>query len=147
MGTPLFIGDRKPIKVKSMQLKFNKYVEIPETWTAAFFFFFKLFTAIMAVWLLVWHWVLPTDQTWRTAHDAWASAQSDYWFVAHQISLLYFVSAFLLVMGGLIQLWKRSGLSAWWNIGFGIIAVIIGIVLFVGVPPPDQMVEMLSAMF
>ena len=126
-----------------MQLKFNKYVEIPETWTSAFFFFFKLFTAIMAVWLLVWHWVLPPDDSiWHPSYQQlWESAMYDFWFIAHQISLLYFVSAFLLVTGGLIQLWKRSGRSAWWNIGFGIFAVIVGIVLFIGVPPSEAVLD------
>ena len=142
VGTTLFFGDQKPIKVKSMQLNFNKSIEIPETWIPAFFFFFKLFTLITSAWLLVWYAVLRTDQSsWQTNY------LEDYWFVASNLSFLFFLSAGLLVIGGLIQLWKRSGRSAWWNIGFGIFAIIIGIVLFVGVPPPDHMVEMLSAMF
>jgi len=121
-----------------MHLTLTKRIEVPENWFAAFLFPFKLFTVGAAIGLLVWYVSLPPDRTSaKTGIDmAWTLALDDYYLVASTVSLLYLLAACVLVIGGLIQLFKYSRRAALWSIAFGVFAFIIGIVLMECVSPP-----------
>ena len=117
----------------------TKHVGMPETWFAAFLFSFKLLTVSMAILLLIWYVMLPPNHSnAQTGFDeAWYLASDDFAMVAFSVSFLYFLAAGVLVIGGLIQLFKYSRRAAIWSIAFGVFALIVGIVLAVCVSPPD----------
>jgi len=111
----------------------TKRFEIPETWVAAFLLPFKLFTVSMAVWLIIWYMMLPPNHTSAQTgiDEAFFSATSDFSIIARSMCLLYFLATCVLVIGGLVQLFKYSRRAGLWSIAFGAFAFTIGIILAV----------------
>ena len=121
----------------------TKRIEIPETWFAALLFPFKLLAVSVAILLLIWYVMLPQNHSnAQTGFDeAWYMASYDFAIVAFGMSVLYFLSAGVLVIGGLIQLFKYSRRAAIWSIAFGVFALIVGIFLIVCVSLPNGSIE------
>jgi uncharacterized protein YacL len=131
-----------------MRSFFSKRISMPESWFGALLFAFKLLTVLLVTLLFVWHETLPPNHTdYHTgARDmVWYSASYDFFMVAVQVSLLYFLAAAVLVIGGLVQLVKYSRKAAIWTLAFGILALIIGIMLAVFVSPPPGIEILRSA--
>jgi hypothetical protein len=122
-----------------MRPLFTNRFQIPEVWFSAFLFSFKLFAVVVAALLLIWHVMLPPNNSnAQTGLDqAWFSASHDFAMVASGVSLLYFLAAGILVIGGLVQLFKYSRRAAIWSIAFGVLAFIIGLFLAFCVSDPD----------
>jgi hypothetical protein len=106
-------------------------VRIPHGWFDAFLFVFKLFTVCVTILLLIWYMELPPNHSSRQAgiDERWYSASYDFATVASKASFLYYLAAGVLVVGGLIQLFKYSRRAAIWSIMFGILALLIGMFL------------------
>jgi len=123
-------------------------IEMAEAWLRAFLFAFKLLTVFVGVWLLIWYALLPsnhTDYQTGTIDEAWYFAAFDFAMVAYSLSLLYFLAAVVLVIGGLIQFFEYSRRAAIWNIAFGGVALVIGIILMLFVPFPSRTIEILRS--
>jgi hypothetical protein len=121
----------------------TKRFQVPEVWFSAFLFSFKLFTVGVAVLLLTWYVILPSNHSnAQTGFDhAWYFASDDFAMVAFGMSPLYFLAAAILVIGGLIQLFKYSRRAALWSIAFGVFALIVGIFLAAWVSSPEGYYE------
>jgi hypothetical protein len=100
---------------------------------------FKLFALITAILLLIWYVILPANHSnAQTGLDeAWYSDSYDFAMVAFNVRFLFFLVAGVLVIGGLIQLFKYSRRSAIWSFAFALFALIVGIVLTVCVSEPN----------
>ena len=124
-------------------LLLKRVVDVPEAWFAALLFVFKLLTVVTAILLLIWYLMLPANHSnAQTGRDeAWYSASYDFAMVAHVVSFLYFLAAGVLVIGGLIQLFKYSRRPAIWSFAFALFALIVGIVLAVCVSEPNGYYE------
>ena len=120
-----------------------KRIEIPEPWFAAFLFAFELLTVSVAVLLLIWYVMLPPNHSnAQTGFDeTWYMASDDFAMVAFGVSFLYFLAAGVLLIGGLIQLFKYSRRAAIWSIAFGVFALIVGIVLAACISSPNGYFE------
>jgi hypothetical protein len=93
-------------------------------WLAASLFPLKIYTVVAALWLIVWHAGLPANKSY-----SWYNAVSDFSFFADCVRQGYFLVAFALVLGGLIQWFKCSRKAALWSMAFGVAAFVIGVIL------------------
>ena len=110
----------------------TKRFEVPENWFGALMFAFKLPTVILPVWLLVWYACLPQFHWQSNSHyyaDMVSAATDDFVAMAFQLSDVLFLLATALIIGGLIQLFRYSIRSGGWSLGFGVFALIVGVVL------------------
>ena len=105
----------------------------------------KLFAVVVAALLLIWHVMPPPNNSnAQTGLDyGWYLASYDFAMVAFGLSPLCFLAAGVLVIGGLIQLFKHSRRAAVWNIAFGIFAFIIGFLMASCVLLPNGSYEVL----
>jgi hypothetical protein len=104
---------------------------MPRRWLAAFLFAFKLLTLSGGFLFLSWYLLLPPNQSvGQTRVDMkWCLASEDFATVAANVSIMYFLASGLLIVGGVIQLFKCSRREAAWSLAFGIFALVVGIIL------------------
>lgn len=96
-------------------------------------FAFKVICVLLAPALLVCNLAQPSNH-----------APNDFALLASGLSGLYFLTAGVLLVGGLFQLARHSRRPAIWNIAFGTFALIAGIV-FVCVSEPNVDHEILRS--
>jgi len=97
------------------------------TWLAASLLPVKIYTVVAVLCLIVWHAFLPANDWSRsTGFDwAWFNAINEFNFIARYIWQGYLLAAFILMLGGLVQLFKCSRKAGLVTIFFGIAAFII----------------------
>src|SRR5271170_3839561 len=102
-----------------MHLSLTKRIEVPENWFAGILFPFKLLPVCTAFLLFIWYLSLPVDTTGAGRVDlVFSMAAADYHFAAASVSILDFLSAFVLLVGGFIQFFKFSRYVAFSSIAF-----------------------------
>jgi hypothetical protein len=106
---------------------FKRLFEVPEVWFSALLFPFKLYTVFAVVGPLIWYLMLPMNNGGNVDSN-YFMAIDDFRFVASFVSCSYFISSWVLVVGGCIQLFKYSRRAALWTIAFGLLAFLIYIV-------------------
>jgi hypothetical protein len=107
-----------------------------ETWFDALMLAFKLPVVILPVWLLVWYAFLPPFHAQTHVDHFRYSAAGDFATVASSLPGCFFLAAGVLIIGGLVQVFKFSRSSGGWNLGFGIFALIMGIILAACISTP-----------
>jgi hypothetical protein len=101
-----------------------------QAWFAASLLPFKLYTAVAGLWMLIWHSRLPSAEAvdFDGASAAWW-ASSDFAMAARYVVSGYFLSGWVLILGGLVQVSQRRLRSAFVSMAFGRAALIIGLLL------------------
>jgi hypothetical protein len=101
-----------------------------KVWLSASLFPLKLYTALAVLWLVIWHSLLPANQSSALTgiFDAgWHARVSDFCAAAQYVRLGYLLIAFVLVVGSLVQWFKQSHKAASWSFVFGAGALVAAI--------------------
>lgn len=121
----------------------TKQIDFLETWFDALMLAFKLPVIILPIWLLVWYAFLPPFQSlsypdfFGHGHLVWSSAE-DVTTVASKLAAIFFLAAAVLIVGGFIQMLIYSRHSGGWSLGFGLFALILGLVLVMCISSPSN---------
>jgi hypothetical protein len=118
-------------------------------WLAASLFPLKIYTVFVGIILFCWHANLPPDQTYSQlpfigsrSHppeidQVWFQATTDFAYATHFARFGYFFCAVVLIIKGVIQLYKDSRKTGVFSIIFGLAASLIGLLLTSYAHPPS----------
>jgi len=112
-----------------------------ERWFAAILFAFKLFAAAMIVVPLIWRMTLSA----KPSFYVWDSFAEDLSYAVQFMSPLCFLTAVIILIGGIIQLLSYSRGRGAWSIVFGVLVLAAGIFMACHVPSHIENLKLIES--